>query len=308
MNKPDVAIILVNYQGALLTQECLKSLSRLDYKTWQVFVVDNASPGGDFESIQKWCTANAEKFVFPPVVIASDRNGGFAAGNNVALRRTLPKSDFKYFWLLNNDTLVEPDSLSHLVAGADARNLGVAGSRLLYYPSGIIQALGASVDIFTGTTHWVSKKEDLHRVNYIPGASMLISRNCLESCGFLPEEYFLYFEETDFCFTARAHGFQLGVIEASTVHHRGGATRNNVMEEKQRSAFFDCLILCNRIKFARKHLKHPFLIWAGLTASLVRRILQFQPRRAWIVVRLLSSRSYFERFCGLDKSPCRTGG
>jgi len=158
------------------------------------------------------------------VFIQSGGNLGFAGGNNVGIRYALAKGDFEYIWLLNNDTVVRKDSLIKLVEFAEKNNIGISGSILMYYDSpNIVQAYGGHINKFLGTSHRILKKEQIKdKLNYIAGASFLINRRVIEKIGLLPEDYFLYYEETDYCFNASKNDFSLGVALDSVVYHKEG--------------------------------------------------------------------------------------
>ena len=166
-----VAVVLVNWNGWKDTVECLESLFRLDDREVRVVVCDNASSDGSVERVKAWanglavapCDAPAtlRPLILPPVakpipfaeldrataevggdpdcdppliIIRTGGNLGFAGGNNVGLRYLLARGGFDFAWLLNNDTVVDPASLGHLVAEFSSRpQLGICGSTLLCY-------------------------------------------------------------------------------------------------------------------------------------------------------------------------------
>lgn len=174
---PRVCIVLVNWNGADDTIECLDSLFELDYRNFRVVVCDNASTDGSVERVRGWALGE-ERFSrpeqtplspsegrrFPLGIVELDRaaaedgegadepltvirtgdNLGFAGGNNVGLRWVQARGDAQYVWLLNNDTVVDRDALNALVRTAEALdNGGVAGSCLAFYSApDVVQAMG----------------------------------------------------------------------------------------------------------------------------------------------------------------------
>jgi GT2 family glycosyltransferase len=176
-----VYIILVNWNGWRDTIECLESLFRLDYPDFSIIVCDNASSDDSLSHIRDWASGSTQaecssgelrRLTRPPVrkplesvvlrnsdidqwkdrhpklvLLETGANLGFAGGNNVGLSYALSRGDFHYIWLLNNDTVVEPDSLAALVARASSSDtIGICGSKILYYDSpNTVQALGGSV-------------------------------------------------------------------------------------------------------------------------------------------------------------------
>ena len=175
-----VYIVLLNYNGSGDTIECLESLLKLEYRHYQVLVVDNSDTMGCFDRLIEWAEGKTieiktdyERLVYPlsakpvdyaavsesefleaprsekVVFIKAKKNKGFAAGNNIALRHILKFGDQDSFtWLLNNDTVAEKQSLAALAAFADRREnvkTGIIGSRLVYYynPT-MLQAIGGT--------------------------------------------------------------------------------------------------------------------------------------------------------------------
>jgi GT2 family glycosyltransferase len=167
----------------------------------------------------------------PLVLIRNDSNLGFAGGNNVGLRYALARGDFAYVWLLNNDTVVTPCSLSHLVTRLQQRtDAGMCGSTLLNYRNPHkVQALGGGY-----YCRWIGLPWHLGRLrrsggqinrakvekwtNFVVGASMLVSREFLLDVGLMCEDYFLYFEEADWAMRAR-NRYKLVYAPESVVYH-----------------------------------------------------------------------------------------
>jgi len=200
----------------------------------------------------------------PLIFIQAGENGGFAAGNNIGIKYALAKDDFEYVWLLNNDTVIEKDSLSLLVKHAKKNEIGISGSALMYYHDPKeVQAYGGHINKFFGTgTHILHVSEIGKKLDYVVGASFLINNKVLDKIGLMPEEYFLYYEETDYCFNARNNGFKLGVSLDSVVYHKEGGSTGASSNPSNRSEFSDLLSLKNRIKFHKKYLGGGFgLVW-----------------------------------------------
>lgn len=258
-----VYIVLVNYKGYKDTIECLESLLKLNYQNFKVIVVDNDSQNNSVEHILEWASLSSNiNFDVPPVlnnyvyplndlvldisvfdedslidsfilskfnIIKAKKNKGFAAGNNIAIRPLLSSPDC-YFWLLNNDTIVDNDSLSYLVDYASKDNkIGILGSKLLYYSApDTIQALGGILNKwnFTSTHLFEGVKDNIAIIDispdYIVGASMFISSLFFQSVGLMDENYFIYYEETDLAIRAKKSGWLISVCQQSKVYHKEG--------------------------------------------------------------------------------------
>ena len=125
MNKPKVAIIILNWNRLEDIAECLESVKKTDYPNYEVVIVDNGSKDGSLEKLSK---------EFPEAIILKNKeNMGFAGGNNVGMRYAI-NSGAKYMWLLNNDTVVEPDTLRGLILeGTKAPGIGLLSPIIYYY-------------------------------------------------------------------------------------------------------------------------------------------------------------------------------
>lgn len=298
-----VYIIIVNWNGWGDTIECLESVFRLDYPDYRVIVCDNGSSDGSVGVIKRWAEGLLDAWVppgnplrrlsHPPVRkplpyveyerAAAERGGapadkgearlviantgdnlGFAGGNNVGLRYALARGDFDYVWLLNNDTVVEPKALTHLIdrMGQDA-SIGMCGSTTYYYDRrDILWARGGAVYnrwigyarcVGSGCrgTQVVDRGNIERRMHYVAGSSMAVSRRFLEIIGLMSEEYFLYFEELDWA--ARAKGrFRLGYAPESVVYHKVGRSTGSAVLAATTGRSQRNYILLNQVRFARK--------------------------------------------------------
>lgn len=302
-----VYIVILNYNGWKDTLECLESVLNSDYLNYQIIVVDNASSNDSMEKMLCWAKEKAsrventkytntetfdfftrENILFEEVrsvgrilFIQSGVNGGFAEGNNLAIKYAMRQSDFGYIWLLNNDTVIQKDTLSKLVSYAEQNNIGICGSSLFYYDSPLeLQGYGGHINRFFGTSSNIVRKEDIpDKLDYVIGASFLINKLVINKIGLLPEEYFLYYEETDYCFNAKNNGFLLGVAIDSIVYHKEGASTGVDRNVVNRSEFSDVLTLKNRIKFHRKYLGGGIGLWFGLCIAFFNRIRRKQASR-----------------------------
>jgi GT2 family glycosyltransferase len=211
MLPPRVEIILLNWNGYVDTTNCLRSLSKLDYQNYGIIVVDNGSTDDSVTEIKK---------AFPSQRISeTGSNLGFSGGCNFGIRDALSR-DADYIWLLNNDTLVEPKALAHMVDIANSGSgIGAIGSVIYDMDKkDRIQVWGGGrICRWTGRSrHCLGPCE----VDYITGASMLLARQALEDVGLLDESYFMYWEDADLCVRLRRSGYKLLVATKSHLYHR----------------------------------------------------------------------------------------
>jgi len=177
----------------------------------------------------------------PLILIQTGANLGFAGGNNVGLRYSLASRKPDFVWLLNNDTVVSKGALKELICSiAQYPFAGICGSLLInYYKPDFIQAAGAEFDrrlargkhLLEGMpiTTPLIESDIIKRMNYVVGASMLVTRCFLEKNGLLNENYFLYYEEIDWI-TRAAGCFELAISINSHVYHKEGSStgRSNI--------------------------------------------------------------------------------
>jgi GT2 family glycosyltransferase len=159
-------------------------------------------------------------------LIDANRNGGFGAGNNLALKCIQLKGDGDYIWLLNNDTAVTPNSMAEMVACAQQKN-GIAGATLLsYYNPITVEAYGGGY--FSQTTGRISTEVNTRpsHLDFINGASFMFSSEIFKSVGYFDENIFLYFEEIDYCFRAKRKGYGCFLSDAIVYHKRGASSSN----------------------------------------------------------------------------------
>ncbi len=282
----ETSILILNWNNYKLTLDCLESLLILNSKSYKVVVCDNKSSDGSFQEFIKWALRkqiNIPNFfqmitadnIFSNefddqgsliTFIQNGSNGGYAAGNNIGIQYILKNTKSLYIWLLNNDTVVHPDALKFLVecAGKD-RTIGICGSTILNLDStDRIQVLGGGkYNKLLGTTKNIGQdtvyrkghidtSEILAEIDYIYGASMLVSREFIEEIGLLCEDYFLYYEELDWAYRAK-NKFKLDYAPESIVYHREGSSIGSSYNFKNRSSTSEFYSLRNRIIFTSKY-------------------------------------------------------
>ena len=224
---PLISIITVNYNGLDLTIELLKSIENQSYTHTEIFVVDNASREDPSLFFQK---------NYPKVkCIRSEKNLGFAGGNNLAVKEA--KGDFLFF--INNDAEITEGCLQKLLHLFEEKpKLGIVSPLLLYYNeskaqgSDLIQYAGTTrVHPMTARNKTIGEKEwDLGQFKtatpsaYAHGAAMMIKREVVDNVGLMFEEFFLYYEELDWCERIRRAGYEIYLEPRAKVYHKESAT------------------------------------------------------------------------------------
>jgi GT2 family glycosyltransferase len=215
-----VAVVVLNWNGWRDTVACLESLRSLD-EVPRVIVVDNGSTDDSPERIR--AAAPWVRLVQLP------SNQGFSTGMNAGIAAALGEEPVvEYVWVLNNDTLAEPSTLSRMMALADSDSrIGIVGNRLVDADgSGRVQALGGgAVHLWLGTTS-ARAPAAAKPYDHLVGASLLVRQSLLREVGGFDERYFFYLEDTDLSLRARRAGWRLAVAHDATVAHRLGASIN----------------------------------------------------------------------------------
>ena len=287
-----VWVLLLNWKNAKDTIECMQSiLSAEDLSIKGVVVCDNGSNDGSLEKIKAWMETSAEDFwdiqyrdqkfsavegeknATPPFFVLIDNgfNGGFAAGNNIGLDFIKKNLTYDYVFVLNNDTIIEPTTVSSCIEHFDsADNMGLCGCKVVYEHSRhLVQAYGgASFNPWLGRAVNLGSMNDSSivpdsqeveaKLDYIMGAAMMISKPCLESIGNMEEKYFLYYEEADWATRAKKAGFGLGFAKDSVVYHKEGASIGSSFDKAKRSFLADYYLVSSRVKFTAKF--YPFYL------------------------------------------------
>ena len=232
MNYPRVAIIILNWNGAEDTLECLGSLKKVTYPDFEVVVVDNGSEGDDVKTLR-------QSFEDYARIIGNDRNYGFAEGNNIGIRYALNAFDPAYVLLLNNDMVVAPDFLSQLVRVAEGEDkVGIVGPKVYYYDfegrkdvlwyaGGEINQWGRYVYCHTGKDgDDLPQYQTIRSVDWVTGSAMMIKRCVIEELSLLNPGYFFGDEDVEYCIKARKHGFKIVYVPGARVWHKVGKSRD----------------------------------------------------------------------------------
>ncbi|MEW6511316.1 MAG: glycosyltransferase family 2 protein [Bacteroidota bacterium] len=265
---PELLVILVNFRRPGDTVECVASLQRSAYTDFEILVVDNASGDGSADFIAQRSAGLH--------ILAQRTNLGFAGGNNVGLRMGL-RQGYRFFLLLNNDTIVDRETLGELVSAARGRqNVGIVGPKIYFHdrPETLWFA-GGRCNIRSGAVSHRGMHE-LDRGQYdapgpcdfITGCCALIRREALEGAGMLDEDFFAYYEDCDYALRVRNAGYDVMYHPTARLWHKVSSTA------QWDSPVYHYLTMRNRLFLVRKH-------------SSLLRSLPFLPSLAYAYVRQL---------------------
>ena len=249
-----LSVVIVNYQTPQLTVECLNTLDEESSKgaRFNSFIVDNNSGDDSVKVLNSWINTSRCPSQFQ--LVAHPSNNGFSSGNNIGINA----STSEYVLLLNSDTIVRPGAVELLVKTLDENpQMGMASPRL-EWPDGTPQescfrfhrpinelirsaATGPITKILKQYEVPLRVSDKSSYPEWTSFACVLIHRKVLEEIGLLDEEFFMYFEDVDFCKRAReAGGNIIHNPDAHVVHLRGGSSpvKSQAAKKKRLPRYF----------------------------------------------------------------------
>lgn len=219
-----VSIIIVNWNGKHHLEKCLPSLEKITYSNYEVILVDNASSDESVSFV---------KSKYPSIkIIQNDKNYGFAKGNNIGFKQ----AHGEYILFLNNDTQVTKDFLDNLVAvlGSDRELGGVQAKVLSMTDPTRLDSVGAFLTNTGFLYHYGYLQKDNKKYDkpiYLytaKGACMLFRKDVIDQVGLFDDEFFAYFEETDFCHRVWLAGYKIKYVPDAVIYHQIGGTSNSM--------------------------------------------------------------------------------
>lgn len=223
--KPKILIIILNWNGKKDTLECLSSIQKISYGNFETLIVDNGSTDGSAAAIKKQ---------FPSVkIIETGQNLGYAEGNNVGMRYGMEqKADFLF--ILNNDTIVDEAILTRFIEGFKKEpQAGILGAKIyLYEQPDRLDHLGGKWNKKTFSFDLIGYRQlddstlwgDMQELDYVCGAGFMIRKEVILQIGMLEPQFFVYWEDSDFCFRARKAGFKVMTCPKAKLLHKVSAS------------------------------------------------------------------------------------
>lgn len=247
-----VAIVIVNWNAYEDTSECLWSLQQVAYANRRTVIIDNGSANGEADRLAQ---------AFPEVhVIANEANEGFARASNHGIEWALAEGA-SYVLLLNNDTVVAPDFLTHMVEYMeDHPNAGLVVPLITYHGLDRIWYAGGQLNLWTGRTRHPGIDRPTAEApsaptptQYATGCALLARAQLLREIGGLDDSMFIYYEDVDLSYRARVAGRDIAVVPSAVVEHKVSAAlgRRGGNRFTSRQSFY---LGRNKVWFARKHL------------------------------------------------------
>jgi GT2 family glycosyltransferase len=290
MQRSDVGVVVVNWNGGAETLACLRSLVTAAPPPARIVVVDNASRDGSVEALERWRAGPGA--ACPVSILASATNRGFAGGNNVGVAHLAADRAIQHFLLLNNDATVAPDFFAQLAdALKQAPGAAIIGStiytagpeREVWYAGGHFVALRALVV----HRHSVPPTARPIATEFVTGCAMVVSRSGWERLGPLPECYFMYLEDAEYCARARAAHLPVLYAPGAVAYHVVGSSIARAVRHPQ----VEYWKARNRALFVRRNLR-GWTRWGALGYLAVTKpgralaeTMRGRPELGWAVLR-----------------------
>jgi GT2 family glycosyltransferase len=249
-----VALIIINWNGYLLTKRCLLSLENLQYPKVQVIIVDNGSEDGSLEKLQGEFSA--------PIYLKNETNLGFTGGNNTGIAYALDKG-YDYILLLNNDTEVYPAFLDELLKSQQKKqNIGMVQPLILFQdePNRIwsaggryVKALGMAKTLGDRAALKDYPLQEDQKLDWATGCCLLVPSQVVKAVGTLENSYFAYFEDVDWSLRIRQAGYDIYLAPNSRITHEGSASSKRAHDEGTLSPTVFYLHARNQLFQLRRH-------------------------------------------------------
>lgn len=258
-NLPELSIITVNYNGIKDTSELIESLQEHVSLSYEIIVVDNASRINEGTLLQ-------QKYPYI-ITIRSEKNLGFSGGNNLGIS----KAKGKYIFLLNNDTFVEEDTFHYLINKLESSSqIGAVSPKIKFaLPPQNIQFAGyITLSPITLRNDLIGFGEadneqfdtPIH-TPYCHGAAMMVKKEVIDKVGYMPEIYFLYYEELDWSTQIRKAGYEMWYEPRCTVFHKESQSTG------QQSYLRTFYLTRNRLLYAYRN-RYGIARWASILYQL----------------------------------------
>jgi GT2 family glycosyltransferase len=243
-----IALIILNFNGLVDTQNCLKSLADTVKNNFELeIIVVNNDIHHQNDDIFK-------KINFQINVINNSKNLGFSGGNNIGIRYGL-KNGADFVFIINNDTIVDKNCIQKLLDDAQKeKNIGIFGPKI-YFASGYEthkekytpMNLGKVIWYAGGIIDWqnvlashrgvdevdLGQFDKISKTDFVTGCAMFIRRNVFEKIGLFDEKLFLYFEDVDFCIRAKKKGFNSYFIPQAYLWHKNAISSGGTGSDLQ---------------------------------------------------------------------------
>ena len=289
-----VSIIVLNWNGWRDTIECLESLLKLSYERFNIVLIDNASSDESIQMIEAWANGGSDysidtrypETVLPPVAkpvqfqnyseitgkspatkniipgsiifIKNKTNLGFALANNQGITIAGRIFNSQFFFLLNNDTIIEKNAVSELVTLMNHyQDIKAAQSTIYSYDENKIINAGGTITCWGQTRHFKSiRRDQVRKITFINGCALFVRASVIRQFGKLSEKFFHGEEDFEFSMRMKKHRQKMVCSAGSRVYHKIGISVKKLMKDYERRTF---LFALNRTVDLKDY--YPKFIW-----------------------------------------------
>lgn len=255
--------VLVNYNNYQDTIDAIYSLLKQSYKIFKIVVVDNKSTNDSFSILREKFKDNEDI-----IIIESDKNNGFSYGNNFGFKYAFKNFNFDYFLMINNDTIADTEINKNFIDYYEKNKnerIGILTGKIFYYDeNNKIWFAGGYIDKkkmmgyhFGIDTFENSNYNDIQYISFATGCLWFFNKDLIEEIGYLPEEYFMYLEDVDYCYRVIKNGYKIVYLPNVKIWHKVGSSSKTTKCNNFR------LSNRNRIIFSKKYgtLKDNLFFW-----------------------------------------------
>lgn len=258
-----ISVILVNYNGKEYNDKCIASILNSTIKEeLQIVVVDNASTDGSLALLEEKWKKNDRVHILP-----LDKNYGFSKANNEGICWSIEQG-IEYFFLLNNDTEIEPDAIERMYL-LHKQTKGLVVPKVLYADEReIIWCAGGKFTpvikkaVQRGLNQPDKGQFDAdEKCQFANGCAVFLSKEIVDKIGYLDERFFLYYEDTEYSMRAVDYGIPIWYCAGAVVYHKvNGSTKGN---EKPANAYYIARnwLLCNSLHMCREKIGFLFAVF-----------------------------------------------
>jgi len=251
LDKPSIAIIIINWKKYELTRNCINSVEKSSFKNFKIILIDNESQNDYSDEINK-----NEKIY----IIKNENNEGFAHANNQGIKYSL-KNGFDYVLLLNNDTVITNNLLDSLIKQSNNLNQKIVQPLILNHDGTKVWNAGGTINNFFGTFQTHKKDESFKNfksymdfTDWFTGCCVLIKSEVFNDIGYFDERFFAYYEDIDFSIRLKANGYSIAMMNDSYLKHFESASSKSINEsEGNLSPYVHYLNIRNHILLLKKH-------------------------------------------------------
>lgn len=278
-----IAVILVNYNGKQYNTACIGSLlKQRGGHEIRIIIVDNGSQDDSMQIIQDQFGEDSRI-----ETIFLDDNYGFSSANNVGIRRA-GEWGADYVLLLNNDTEVREDLLTELLACADRHPDSMIAPKIYYSEKrDVLWSAGGEVSpLIRKVRHIGLDQKDTgqydkeRRIGFATGCCLLLPRAVIERAGLLDERFFLYYEDTEYCFRLRERGIDIWYCPQARLYHKVGASSKGA--DSPLCAYYIARnwLLCSRLHLGSRY--PLFLLYYTINRAACCILWQFRGKRTLV--------------------------